>query len=91
MYSHNKMSELYITFEFRDKQRQAKIRMIEENLFELQVSWDEDDLIWHFGKRFYVTDSHINLIGNQRPPPEAKELHEIVFEEILKHREYFSI
>jgi hypothetical protein len=85
------MNEVDLSFEFRGKQRQAKARIIKENFLLFEVIWDEDDLIWHFGKRFYVTDSHITLIGKQRPPSDAKNLHQIAFGEIMKHKEDFSI
>jgi hypothetical protein len=72
-----------LSFDFRGKTRNAKAKILRPHPILFEIRWKEDDLIWDYGKRFYVSESSIQLVGNQKPPKDAVELKNIIIEMIM--------
>jgi hypothetical protein len=83
--------EVEILFEFRGKARHPTVMAIHTQNLVFEVHWEDDDVIYPYGKRFYINDTDVMLVGNQRPPDDAKKLHDIIFEEIMTHKSLFNI
>src|SRR5687768_15625922 len=79
-------TSIILTFAFRGKLRRAQVTQLKSDEVLLEVNWNEEDLIWPYGKTFYVSATGLSLIGNQKPPADAGRLHKIILDLLANMR-----